>query len=482
MVKFCQNCNTKLNEEDIFCKNCGAKITQQNRKIEHFEKQIAYPQKPRIQQPYTYNQTYNPYYNQPKTKPKRNRKKIIAASIITIIIAIMLITTAFIITIVKETEKKAETEKLNPVEYGPKASFHSLSGGSITSIPQKGATAKYGLYDENGIIAQPGEKIGQIYEKNYGPVTFQEEKCLLIKTNGTLSIPMDEYIDSYTYMSDNKEKEEALKQIPNKINYYIESEYYIKENDYTPIYMEYKIDMSEILEITKKISRATGQQTNYFNSNEMKIGYIIDWNRKDNNADMRLYMKGISYMEMDENYTLEFSEGYWDMSPELDQLYVGFEKIVNFTMKMKLNDYSYSTRSYVDEYPSEEKGFSKSREESMEKYETSKTEEDYGYTDDKIEEYTYSIDNIIKFNVVDQEDLHLSCGDFKDCYVLEIEQQQKTNMNDYSYGSTTTTSTKIWINENGVMPKAEYSILGNNGLGGSSSSQKLMMILEEYTK
>ncbi len=402
----------------------------------------------------------------------------------------MLISTAFFVQLQTDTKKQdkkeeepkipVEPDKLDPVEYGPKVSFQSLSSGTVTSIPQENAKATYGLYDQNGIFGTPDQRIGEINEENLGKVTFQGEQCILVKTEGRIIIPMDEYIESYRSMSTTQEQQEILNQIPNEISYYIYSDYYLKPNDYTPVYMDYKIDFTEAFEILKEISISYGNASQeQLEFDEVIIGYIIDWNREESKADMRLYIDGFSFMNMDSNFTVEFSEEYWNMCPELDELYVGFEKIVNFTMNLKMNDFSYSYNEY-EEYETEEVTVSSSNSQSqqIEEYEYSDSQSDI--YEDESEDYISSIENTMKFNVIDQEDLYLDCGNFTDCYVIEIEQNQ-INSYDYSYESSSTSSTKIWINKNGVMPKAEYTLLGNSGMSGSSS-QKLLIILEEYTK
>jgi hypothetical protein len=483
MIKYCPNCGTKRNATDLFCKNCGQKIKQNKKEIQQFEKQIAYPQQ---NKPYI-----NKYYIQTNQPKNQNKRKILAGTILTVIIAMMLISTAFFIQPQTDTKKQDQTEpedpkipekpeKLDPVEFGPKVSLQSLTSGTVTSIPQENAKAKYGLYDQNGILGKPGQRIGEINEENLGKVTFQGEQCILVKTEGRIIIPMDEYLESYRSMSTTQQEQEILNQIPNQISYYIYSDYYIKQNDNTPIYMDYKIDFTEFFEILKEISIASGntEQTDYLEFDEVMIGFIIDWDREGSKADMRMYMEGFSFMNMDANFTVEFSEEYWDMCPEFDELYVGFEKIMNFTMTLKMNDFSYSFEEYEEEYETEEVMVSSSNSQEIEEHEYSNSQSDL-YEDDS-EDYTSSVENIMKFNVVNQEDLFLDCGNFTDCYVIEIEQNQISSY-DYNYGSSSTTSTKIWINENGVMPKAEYTFLGNSGMT-SSDSQKLLMILEEYIK
>lgn len=491
MFKFCQYCGTKNNENCLFCKQCGNNISENKKEIENFEKQIAYTKKQKPIKSYR----YIPNNNQTHMYNNKKKSKIFAGAIITVILAAMLITTAFAAIIQTEINHKDEAEKepeefetpiepekIDPIKYGPKVSLHSLSGGAATSIPQKGAKATYGLYDKSGIFGETGIRIGKIVEQNLGEKTYQKQKCILVKTEGALSFPMKQYKQSYQdissdFSSTGSNNQKIINMIPDEIPIHINSDYYLRKNDYTPEYMDYKIDYTEFFEIMKEISIKSGQTgKEELDIDKVIIGFKIDWNKEESKADMEFYTEGLPYMSMDSSYTLEFSEEYWNMCPDIDELYVGFEKIVNFTIDMKLNDLGYS----IEEIQVEPNTIqSKEVEAGIQDYST--YNKSYDYEEQDYSDYTYSVENTIKIKVIDEEDLYLKCGNFTDCLVIEIEQTQNTDEYNY-HDSSSTSSTKIWINENGVMPKAEYSFMGTSGMTSYSNNQKLIMILEEYTK
>jgi hypothetical protein len=80
--------------------------------------------------------------------------------------------------------------------------------------------------------------------------------------------------------------------------------------------------------------------------------------------------------------------------------------------------------------------------------------------------YGYDAEVNLKISVIGQEDVTVKKGTFEDCYIVQIDQVQ---------GSATTTS-KIWIDENGICPKMQ---IGSSG-SSSISYEGMTIELEEY--
>jgi len=80
----------------------------------------------------------------------------------------------------------------------------------------------------------------------------------------------------------------------------------------------------------------------------------------------------------------------------------------------------------------------------------------------------YSSDVNVNLTVVGKEDVTVPKGTFKDCYIIQIEVEQ--------YYTTTTTT--LWVTENGVCPKIEIEA-GSTSMGLMGN---MMFQLEEYYK
>jgi hypothetical protein len=193
-------------------------------------------------------------------------------------------------------------------------------------------------------------------------------------------------------------------------------------------------------------------------------------------------MEGIPYMNMNGDFSIEFSEEYWDIEPEMEELYVGFEKIIEFTMTLEVNDFNYYYPDYyIEEEPEYEYYYTPKYE-----YEESHPYPGEYYEYDTIEDFSQTVSTSMEIKVIKKENVIVPMGEFEDCFVIEVNQRQNSDYddNDYGYGISSSysseSSTKIWINENGVMPKAEYSLFGETGMGMDTSSQKLVIQLEDY--
>ena len=485
MMNFCPKCGIKLTEKSAFCSNCGYKLElayhnfeklNKSDEINTFEKQIAY--RSNINQ--NPNNMINPQAKSRCSEPQRfvkkpkSRKKFLTCGITIIIVSMLILASLFIV--INRNENKEESLKVSKLleEEGPKVSLHSLSAGTVSSIPKEGYSATYGLYDQSGIFGVPNQRIGEIREENLGKTSFNGKECILVKTYGDISIPIKNLIQTYNEVSSysssspystDDQANNMINMIPDELPFNIYSDYYVKEEDNTPIYMDYKIDMTEYMQILQQISMSYGysEEMDIINSDEpVIIGYIINWNRELGKADMQFYMSGISMLNMNGNFSLKFSEEYWDLNPSLEELYVGFEKIVDFTMTLKLDDFNFDFGS------------------------------DYRYEDetmtitDDLNDYTQTISTTMEINVIDQENVKVPAGIFNDCYIIQINQIQN---NDYDYydtitstSSSSTSSMKVWLNENGVMPKAEYSLMQGADMGMGSSNQMLIIKLESYNK
>jgi len=497
MINYCPICGRKRYENSLFCIGCGTKLEEEKiefeilsrpEKIKTFEKQIAHTSKESrtiehmIYMPPTYN-------TQPQNqiRKKQPQKKRILIPVLTIAIAVMVISASLLIIFNAEPNDSSNLNEITTLvrEHGPKVSLHSLSGGTVSSIPKEGYTATYGLYDQSGIFGISGLRIGEIVEENLGDKTFQGEECILTKINGEISLPMKNYIESYkevsSYLSTDSTSAGMSDMIPEELPLYIYSDYYVKKEDNTPVYMDYKIDFTEYMQILKEISVSIGYEDE-MNSIDFDgpviMGYTIDWDRDQSKADMRFYIEGIPIMSMDGDFSIKFSEEYWDMEPEMEELYVGFEKIIEFTMTLEINDFNFGMDYGIEE-----------EEESVYEIEDLYEEENYEHNiEEELEDFSQTVSTSMEIKVTDKENVNVPAGEFEDCFVIEVNQRQDSGYedNDYEYeissSHSITSSTKIWVNENGVMPKAEYSLFGGTEIGMGTNNQKLVIKLEDYKK
>jgi len=80
--------------------------------------------------------------------------------------------------------------------------------------------------------------------------------------------------------------------------------------------------------------------------------------------------------------------------------------------------------------------------------------------------YGYDAEVNLKISVIGQEDITVKKGTFEDCYIVQIDQEQ-------SYATTTS---KIWIDGDGICPKMQ---IGSSG-SSSISYEGMTIELEEY--
>jgi len=122
----------------------------------------------------------------------------------------------------------------------------------------------------------------------------------------------------------------------------------------------------------------------------------------------------------DNSMVMKMSDEYWELSDMFTNLYVGYKKEFSYTM-------------------------------------------DYMGT---------SSEMTIKFEVTGQEDVTVSAGKFKDCYIVEYGQEY--------YGSFSTSST-VWVNENGIVPKMELA--GSTSMTDTDTQSGTMVLqLESYSE
>jgi hypothetical protein len=169
-------------------------------------------------------------------------------------------------------------------------------------------------------------------------------------------------------------------------------------------------------DIDAYISKSDGILTNSHYSFDLNIPYNI-------NMDMILDIdkeEGEITVTVDGSLmsststVIKVTDDYWDCTLLKDNLYVGFIKEVAYTMNV----------------------------------------------------YGYDAEVNLKISVIGLEDVTVKKGTFEDCYIVQIEQIQ---------GYTTTTS-KIWIDEDGICPKMQ---IGSSG-SSSISYEGMTIELEEY--
>lgn len=129
----------------------------------------------------------------------------------------------------------------------------------------------------------------------------------------------------------------------------------------------------------------------------------------------------------DNSIVMKMSDEYWELSDMFTNLYVGYKNEFLYTIQIP---------------PS------------------------------SIETMEYSSEVTIKFEVTGQEDVTVPAGKFKDCYIVEYRQEY--------YGSFSTSST-VWVNENGIVPKMELA--GSTSMTGTDTQSGTMVLqLESYSK
>jgi len=508
MNNYCTICGKKRDDNENFCMNCGTNLNEEylpirDENANSFETQVAKVSK---ETGVANNIIYSPptYYAQPQNyitpKPVNKKRRMILA-ITAIAIAFMMISTSLILILNTKSDDPIESKVISTLvrEQGPKFSLHTLSAGTVSSIPKEGYTAVYGLYDESGMFGIPNYRLGSITEENLGEKTYQGEECIYIKINGDISIPLKKIYESYmsvsSYGYSDPSNAEMIAMIPEELSLNINSNYYVKKEDNTPVYMDYTIDLTEMMQMIKDMysMQDYGEDMSLLiPDGPVIIGYTIDWDKDQSKADMQFYMEGIPMMNMNGDFSITFSEEYWDMEPEMEELYVGFEKIIDFTMTIDVNSLNFDMDYEIEEpeliqledYSSD---YSRSLIQIDSEWDYDDTyrelQPEYEVTSSFGNSNTQTTSTTMKIKVINQEEVTVPAGTFEDCFVIEVTQKQK---NDYEYDyeisdSSSTSSVKIWVNENGVMPKAEYSIFGGAEFGMGSSGQKLVIKLEDYT-
>jgi len=146
----------------------------------------------------------------------------------------------------------------------------------------------------------------------------------------------------------------------------------------------------------------------------MQLSVDVD---KDNNEISSSVTTDMGGFDTDAETTIKVTDDFWAVSDSFTELYVGLSEELTYTT----------------------------------------TTNTYGYDEDK--EVTMTI------SVTDIEDVTVKKGTYEDCYIIVIEQVMD---------STTTTST-IWVTEDGFCPKMEVGSSALSGVGGEISLE-----LEEY--
>ena len=225
------------------------------------------------------------------------------------------------------------------------------------------------------------------------------------------------------------------------MNYY----YYVDAEDNSPVYLslDYAFDISEF----------SYSSSYYDDLNTMKMTLEMNWDKDDNKVLTTISMIS-DMMDMKADIGIEFSEEYWDLNTDIDDLYVGFSKKFSFDSTIDFNNIEItSDDDYYDDL----------------------------YNDDSLyDDLEQKTTTDVEIKVTGKEDITVPIGRYENCYILQIKQTQKSE-SIYETSITTSTSestTKIWIDENGVMPQAEQSI---DTTGFGSSSMKLTQKLESYS-
>ena len=192
-MKYCNRCNVENLEKASFCINCGTK----------FEDIIKAENRPvNIQ---TNQNTQQKYYVQPYSYPSKpslkNKKPIIAITVICIATALV-IASLFISGVFPGGSNNFNINKI-PVAGGPRGNLQSLAtGGNALTTPDIFHTAVYGYY-------MNGSKIGSISFTNKGEEYYLEKLCYKIEGGGIFDIQiynqqleMDFNINGYVTKSD----------------------------------------------------------------------------------------------------------------------------------------------------------------------------------------------------------------------------------------------------------------------------------------
>ena len=331
MNKSCPGCGENNSEKASYCLNCGAKLN------------VGYQQNNSFYQERNNKSTNKEYENinqyPIENKPTRNYKVLTIISVIFISAVIIgaYLMSGFIFT---DSTNNPSINKI-PVKGGPKFNIESIvNSGNALTTPDVGHTAVYGYY-------LSGDKLGEVSYKTICEENYNGEPCYKITGDGSYNFEvygqsLDLGIDIEAYIS----------KIDSKLAYF----YY----DFD-INQPFNIDMSMTLDIDKENGEIT---------------VLVD-----------------SSMLGSTSTVIKTSEEYWDCTLLNDDLYVGYQKEIAYTMNIMGIDTEVN----------------------------------------------------LKISVTGQEDVTVKKGTFEDCYVIEIEQDQ---------GYTNSTSV-IWIDENGICPKIQ---------------------------
>ena len=148
----------------------------------------------------------------------------------------------------------------------------------------------------------------------------------------------------------------------------------------------------------------------FFKPYNMDMDMILDINKDEGEITVTVDSSLID----SSSTVIKTSEEYWDCTILKDDLYVGYVKEVNYSMNVLGIDTKVS----------------------------------------------------LKISVIGMEDVNVKKGTFKDCYVLQIDQQQ-------AYSTATSI---LWIDKDGICPKMQ---LGNSG-SSTISYEGMTIELEEY--
>ena len=150
----------------------------------------------------------------------------------------------------------------------------------------------------------------------------------------------------------------------------------------------------------------------------MKMSADIDWDK--DTGEVTMSMGGMTGMGGDTSITYTLPTEYWGLLSSYSDLTVGYSKNM---------DYAMESQGMVT-------------------------------------------DISMTISVEKQEDVTVPAGTFKDCYVVNIQQEQSTQSG-YADSQSSTTNMKYWISSTGEVPKVETSSAEMTGMASLSMTQEL---------
>ena len=373
MSNICPRCGIQNNQNSPFCTNCGARLVEtlsdfreitESTEVEEFENQIADTKnEPEIKNTSPINNQNTDYFNydqQPTYYTQKNKPKPIIALCVIAIAAIVVLASFFIFFMGEEDEGKyTELDSIidsisAKIDGGPSLNVQSLSSGNFQTMPAENCVAKYYLYYNN-------DKIGETYEANAGTTTFDGKNCYKVLGRADISL---------NYQSNN-------------IAFVMDYTYYVEKNSATPVYMNTDVEYTEPKE-------ARGY----------KMNIIIDWDKETSIITSKTTLLANSVTA-----TSYLPSEYWGIISTYDELYVGFNEVIDYEMESDGAEY----------------------------------------------------DVRMTMGIYQEQDVVVPAGTFEDCMVLEIDQNIAG-----SYSSSLDTNMQAWIDPDGNIPKASFSIQSIN--------------------